>query len=268
MKNRRRKITLALLLFLAASLCFAQRGRYGYRDGRRGVPDWDVSKELPNDVFTFARIEYYSDGSRRRGGSWATDFPDADLNLSFRLNEMTSLKVHPDGQVLRLTDDELYDYPFIYIVEPGNLVFSDEEVERLRRYCYNGGFLMIDDFWGEAEWYNLYHHIKRVFPDREPRSIPFEHNIFHAIFPLEERPQIPSIHGFYAGRTYERSDAKEVHYKGIYDDHGRMMVIICHNTDLGDGWEREGEDHEYFKQFSEKSAYPLAINILFHSMTH
>lgn len=271
MKQRRTTIFLSLLLTLAAGLCFAQvRGWNDFSSDRRGVPDWEVNKELPNDLFTFARIEYYSDsGYRRRGGGrWTTDYPDADLNLSYRLNEMTSMEVDPNGAVVRLTDDELFDYPFIYIVEPGRLVFSDEEVKQLRRYCLNGGFLMIDDFWGEEEWSNLEYHIKLVFPDREIVSIPHEHNIFHAVFPLEERPQIPSIGWVRSGRTYERPDAQEVHYKGIFNDDGQMMVIICHNTDLGDGWEREGEDPEYFKRFSEKSAYPLGINILFHSMTH
>ncbi len=272
MKPRLTTTVLAFTLALTAGWCFAQvRGWNDFSSDRRGVPDWEVNKELPNDVFTFTRIEYYSDGGgyrRRGGGRWTTDYPDADLNLSYRLNEMTSMEVNPNGAVLQLIDEELFDHPFIYIVEPGRLMFSDEEITRLRRYCYNGGFLMIDDFWGEEEWDNLYYYIKQVFPDREPVSIPHEHNIFHAIFPLEERPQIPSIGWVRSGRTWEREDAKEVHYKGIYDDKGRIMVIICHNTDLGDGWEREGEDHEYFKNFSEKSAYPLGINILFHSMTH
>ncbi len=269
MKQRQTTIVLTLLLALTGGLCFSQvRGWNDFSSDRRGVPDWQVNQELPNDIFVFTRVQYYSGGYGRRGGRWETDYPDADLNLSYRLNEMTSMEVDPNGAVLRLTDEELFDHPFIYLVEPGRLSFSEEEIKRLRRYCYNGGFLMIDDFWGEAEWDNLYYHIKLVFPDREPVSIPLEHNIFHAIFPLEERPQVPSIHTFYRGMTTERHDATEVHYRGIYDDKGRLMVVICHNTDLGDGWEREGEDPEYFRQFAEKSAYPLGINILFHSMTH
>ena len=131
---------------------------------------------------------------------------------------------------------------------------------------------MVDDFWGEAEWYNFYDEIKRVFPDREPIEIGLDHPIFHAVFDLKERPQIPSIdwalRGRYEGITWEREDAKQVHYKALYDDRGRMMAIICHNTDLGDGWEREGEDEWYFREFSEKKAYPLGINIVFYAMTH
>ena len=103
-------------------------------------------------------------------------------------------------------------------------------------------------------------------------ELPLDHKIFHTVFDLKEKPQIPSINVALAGRpygiTWERDDAREVHFKAIHDDQGRMMVIICHNTDLGDGWEREGENEEYFKQFSERLAYPMGINIVYWAMTH
>ena len=275
-----------ILLMVACagvSLVFAQR-YYNRRDsGRRGVPDWESDREFSHDVFTFVRIRYSSGYGGRRsrggygrgsrgGGSWATDYPDSDLNFSFRLHQLTSMEVNPDGLVLELTDPKLFNYPFIYIVEPGSLVFSEEEVKILRNYLLNGGFLMVDDFWGEDEWYNLYYEIKRVFPDREPIELRLDHPIFHAVFDLKEKPQIPSIGAAIQGRdygiTWEREDAQIPHYKAIYDDKGRMMAIICHNTDLGDGWEREGEDEWYFREFSEKKAYPLGINIVFYAMTH
>jgi hypothetical protein len=275
-----------LILFMVAcfgvSLVFAQRYYNRRSSGRRGVPNWESDKEFSNDVFTFVRIRYSSGyGGRRsrggygrgsRGGSWATDYPDSDLNFSFRLHQLTSMEVNPDGLVLELTDPKLFNYPFIYIVEPGRLVFSEEEVKSLRNYLLNGGFLMVDDFWGEDEWYNLYYEMKRVFPDRDPVELKLAHPIFHAVFDLKEKPQIPSIGAAIQGRdygiTWEREDAQIPYYKAIYDDKGRMMAIICHNTDLGDGWEREGEDEWYFREFSEKKAYPLGINIVFYAMTH
>lgn len=277
MTRRRWLVVLSGVTVVVATAALAQR----YYD-RRNVPYWETDKEFAEDIFTFARIRYSSGwggrgwgrGGRGYGGRgrWATDYPDSDLNFSFRLQQLTSMEVHPEGVVLELTDPELVNYPFIYIVEPGGLVFSQEEVDALRSYLLNGGFLMVDDFWGEDEWYNFYYEIKRVFPDREPRELPLSHPIFHAVFDLKEKPQIPSIghalQGRYYGITWEREDAREVHYKALYDDKGRMMAIICHNTDLGDGWEREGENEWYFHEFSEKKAYPLGINIVFYAMTH
>jgi len=186
---------------------------------------------------------------------------------------MTSLKVDPEGKVLELTDPELFNYPFIYIVEPGGLYFEDEEVTYLRQYLLRGGFLMVDDFWGDYEYENLRHQMKRVFPEREPEELPLEHPIFHCVFDLKEKPQIPNVgtgtYSQYTGVTWERGeDTRTPHYKGIFDDKGRLMVIICHNTDLGDGWEREGDNVYYFREFSEKKAYPLGINIIFWAMTH
>jgi hypothetical protein len=278
-----RLFILFLLLGLTVTFCMAQ-SRYGSRyraSGRQqpvdrnGVPEWEIDPKFKKDVFTFVRIRYTSQ-SRRWGGwggqKWSTDAPDAELNLCYRLQQMTSMKVEPEGKVLDLTDKELFDYPFVYMVEPGDIIFSDEEVANLRRYLLNGGFLMVDDFWGEREWENFYEQIKRVFPDREPVELPLEHPIFHSVFSLKEKPQIPNIgvgtEHQYTGITYERYDAQEVHYKAIFDDKGRMVAMICHNTDLGDGWEREGENEYYFREFSEKKAYPLGINIIFYAMTH
>jgi hypothetical protein len=203
-----------------------------------------------------------------------TDWPDSDLNFSFRLQQLTALKVNPEPITMRVTDERLFDYPFLYMIEPGGLSFSEEEVTALRRYLLNGGFLMVDDFWGDAEWANFYEQIKRVFPDREPQELSLDHEIFHCVYRLKEKPQVPSIHswgGPGSGVTWEYGhvgDTRTVHYKGIFDDKDRMMAIICHNTDLGDGWEREGENHYYFKEFSEKKAYPMGINIVTYAMTH
>ncbi len=280
---------LALCLFFALIFVFTQplpleaqrfRGERRAPDPRGGAPVWKVNPQFKHDVFTFVRIQYDSGGRLSwRGGwdKWAIDYPDADLNLSNRLQQLTSMQVDPEGRVLRLTDPALFDYPFIYMVEPGDLMLSEEEVQALRRYLLSGGFLMVDDFWGEAEYANFYREIKRVLPNREPRELPIEHPIFHCVFDLKEKPQIPNVglgtqsrwpgHPNY-GITWEREDARDPHYQAISDDQDRIMVLICHNTDLGDGWEREGENEIYFREFSEKSAYPLGINIIFYAMTH
>ena len=269
---------LAFALGLGISLAQFQTAREA-ESNSVGTPNWTNDPAFKKDVFTFVRIKYKVDGAHGFGHNpeerWKIDFPDSDLNFSFRLQQMTSLKVDPDGRVLELTDTNLFDYPFIYIVEPGRLTLSDEEASILRRYLENGGFAMFDDFWGDREWIGFHKEIKKVFPNREIVDLPLEHPIFHCVFDLKEKPQVPGIEWGIAsqvtGLTYEQNHgpgAQEVHYRAIYDDKGRIMVMICHNTDLGDGWEREGESEYYFHEFSEKKAYPLGINIVFYAMTH
>jgi hypothetical protein len=284
-------VAIPILLAVAAGVTMAQppwwrgnRPRPGVLpEDRAGVPNWKVDDRFKNDVFTFVRVEYDSHfggyGGRRRGRGggfgWATDWPDSDLNFSFRLQQLTALKVNPEPITLRLTDERLFDHPFIYMIEPGSLSFSEEEVVALRRYLLNGGFLMVDDFWGDPEWENFYQEIKRVFPDREPVDLELSHEIFQCVYRLKERPQVPAIQAAWQGRDqgitwepYHGGNCRDVHYRAIFDDKNRMMAIICHNTDLGDGWEREGEDPWYFKEFSEKKAYPMGINIVTYAMTH
>lgn len=248
------------------------RGGWTERDARRGIPDWGRNQSLPDDIFTFVRVQYtsYNDWGWR-GGKWLTDYPDSDLNFSYRLQQLTSLNVDPDGRILELTDPEIFNYPLLYLIEPGEMALEEAEREGLRRYLLNGGFLIVDDFWGLYEWETFYQEIRKVFPDREPEELPIEHEIFHCVFDLTEKPQLPSIHVAQRyGLDYEpgKPGAEEVHYKALFDDDGRMMAIICHNTDLGDGWEREGEDPWYFKNYSEPKAYPMGINIVFYAMTH
>ena len=278
-----KRTLLVVVLLLIAGLTFAQRRFRGRPDdfsNPRGnqhsseTPLWTNPPGFEKDVFTFVRVMYHSNGFRHAG--WTTDWPDADLNFAYRLQQMTSMKVDPNGKCIEITDPELFRYPFIYIVEPGGLAFTDEEVPILRRYLLNGGFLMVDDFWGEDEWDNLEAEMKRVFPDRKFADLPRTHPVFHCVFdiPNDLNLQCPNINLGAASefdpqhRTWEREDAVDVHIRGINDDKGRLCVIACHNTDNGDGWEREGESHYYFKEFSEKKAYPLGINIIFYSMTH
>jgi hypothetical protein len=274
MKSRRTWLLVVSLALIATTVVLAQRRFRGPTVDRGDVPEWTNEPGFEKDTFVFTRVEYDSgySGWGRGGGGWRTDWPDADLNFSYRLQQLTAMKVDPKGKYLRLTDPDLFNQPFIYIAEPGRLEFDEDEEKALRRYLLNGGFLMVDDFWGEAEYRNFYDAMKQVFPDREPQELPLDHPIFHCVFDLKEKPQIPNYRtgedSRETGITWERWDARTPHYKGIFDDKGRMMVIICHNTDLADGWEREGVYEYYFREFSEKKAYPLGINIVFYAMTH
>jgi hypothetical protein len=273
----------AVLLFAPLS-AHAQRRRGGWRgygeDVRTarevpsestGTPNWTNAVGFEKDVFTFVRIRYDRMGYGR-GGGWATDLPDSDLNLSFRLQQMTSMKVDPDGRIIRLTDKDLADFPLVYIVEPGGLYLSSREIAALRKHLLNGGFLWLDDFWGEREWENCEDVIKQVFPERAFVELKLDHPLYHCVFDIKAKHQIPAINigrdSQYTGVTWEREDAREVHHRAIFDDSGRLMILATHNTDNGDGWEREGEDDYYFHNFSEKAAYPFGINVLFYVMTH
>jgi hypothetical protein len=245
-------------------------------EDRNGMPEWEVDPHFKKDVFTFARIAYNTDGSRGFGGwgSYMTDYPDSDLNFSFRLQQLTSLKVNPRPVTLRLTDEALFDYPFIYMLEVQRLDFTDEDIACLRRYLLNGGFLMVDDSWDwsppRGAWANFAPQMKRVLPDLEPVELGLDHPIFHCVFDLKAKPQVPGIDWARANgpsSTSERGSGPS-HYYGWFDSKGRMMVLFCRNTDLGDGWEREGEEEWYFHQYSEKQAYPMGINVVFYAMTH
>lgn len=288
---RTRTVAAVLLGLLVTGAALAQYGR-GWRDGRDGrdrdslggrperygVPDWTVKPHMPDDLFTFARVRYSSDGRGRGGGGWSTDYPDSDLNFSYRLQELTSIEVHPDGKIIDLTDPELFDHPFIYLIEPGSIWLSGEERVALRRYLENGGFLMVDDFWGDREWEGFMSAFRQVFPDRdvdaELQELDLDHEIFQCVFKLHEKPQVPALGDALRGReqgvTWEtrKAGARNVSYKALFDEDGRMMCIICHNTDLGDGWEREGENEWYFREFSEKKSYPMGINIVIYALTH
>ncbi len=257
------------------------RSNYGSRNyGRRGYnkPDllkWENDPEFPSDVFTFARIQYtsnlYYGGYRWGRPDWTVDMPDSDNNFSFRLNQLTSMKVHFERKgavVVRLDEDKIFKYPFCYLIEPGRIDLTQPEVEGMRKYLRRGGFIMCDDFWGNDEWRALRDQMKIVFPKLSFVELDLDHEIFNNVYKLKVKPQIPSIGYYYRGQTRDRWDADRAHYQALYDEKGRMMMLACHNTDLGDGWEREGMDAGYFKAYSEKYAYPLGINIITYVLTH
>jgi hypothetical protein len=275
----KKPFTLVVLLFLAALAALSGEAQRGPDPGpfRRTpalgeFPRWENKAGFERDVFTFVRIRYSSAGGFGRGSRWNNDYPDSDLNFSYRLQQMTSLKVDPDGRVIELSSPELFDHPFIYLIAPGRWEIDANETQSLRRYLLNGGFVMMDDFWGKESVDNVLEQMRKVFPDREARELPLEHPIFRTVFPLSEKPQVPDIRSWRAGYSYEprHGDMRDhaPHFLGFFDDRGRLVALLCHNNDLGDGWEREGENEDYFRQFSERWSYPMGINILMYVMTH
>ncbi len=259
------KTSLLSLLFCCVSHVLAAQERQTHPPSlvADGPPRWLKDYDFKTDEFTFVRLKY-----DQPPGRWATDYPDADINFSSRLQQWTSLDVSSKGIVLEANDERLLEYPFAYLSANGIWELNTEQVAMLRTYLDGGGFLMIDDLWGEAEWDNTVKQMAQVLPGRKPIEIPLEHPIFHSAFDLQEKPQVCGIYyaiqGRTAGVTWERADAKDVGYYSINNDQGRLAVLICRNTDLADGWERVGQDAWYAQEFSEKRAFPMGINIVFY----
>ncbi|MFB3106948.1 MAG: DUF4159 domain-containing protein, partial [Pseudomonadales bacterium] len=248
-------------------------GRERRLPSRSEFPTWQIDRDFEHDVFTFVRIQYDSFGSFGWWDRWDNDYPDGDLNFSYRLQELTTLEVVPNSQVIRLSDPDLFDYPFVYMTGVGKISLRQQEQSALRRYLLNGGFVMLDDFWQPEGWAHVLSEMRGVFPDREPKELSLDHEIFHIVYDLKELPQVVDIRTWSDGYAFEHrhggsSGDQAPHFWAYFDDHRRMVALLCHNNDLGDGWEREGENREYFRQFSVKRSYPMGINIVTYAMTH
>ena len=254
---------------------FAQRiwfGGYGY------TPPRFPTKHSFTGSFNFCRAMF--DSNRREKRGWSTDYPGADLNFSTRLAELTKAAVTmrfdaegeeaPDAVVVRLTDDALFKCPYILMQDAGTADFSDEEARRLGEYLIKGGFLFVSDYWGERAREQFDQQIALALPrNRYPIvDLPLTHPVWRMAFEVKEVPQMPSIQSWRrTGGNTDRGVVSPPSARAIFDRQGRLMVLMLHNTDVPDGWEREGEDPEYFYRFSP-DAYAVGINIVLYAMTH
>jgi hypothetical protein len=260
------RLTAALVVAgIGASALFAQRGY------RRWYDEEDNPAPAPADAgekteFVFGRLRYPgSRGGWRGGGSWATDYPKADRQFLQGLRRLTRLHTRSMEQVVDVNTDDIYNWPWLYAVEVGYWSLDDEQARRLRDYLLRGGFLMVDDFHGTAEWASFMDSMQRVFPDRPVVDIENKDAIFHVLYDLDDRFQVPGIMYLRRGITYER-DGIEARWRGIYDDKGRVMVAICHNMDLGDAWEWADEPR-YPEKFASL-AYRVAVDYIIYAMSH
>lgn len=218
-----------------------------------------------HDEFTFVRLAYTDYEGFGRRGRWLTDFPEAEYHLSNGVRRLTRVKTAEEGIRFDLMDDQLFEYPWLYAVEVGSWYLNDQEAARLRDYLLRGGFLMVDDFHGSYEWEVFVQSMRRVFPDRPIVDIPQSHSVFHVVYDLDDRVQIPGIGANMRGTTYER-DGYSPEWRGIYDDAGRLVVAINFNMDLGDAWEH-ADTPQYPVTYTTR-AYQYAINYLMYAMTH
>lgn len=202
----------------------------------------------------------------RGGGSWATDYPKGDQQFLVVLKRLVRLNAYDWENAVHLADPLLRHFPIIYSVEVGRMDLTEQEVEGLRSYLEQGGYMIADDFWGSREWAQFEYNMRRVFPDRPIVDLPLDHPLFSAFYDIDEIRQVPNINNARRGyQTHER-DGYDPYVRGIFDDLGRLMVVINWNTDLGDAWEW-AEDPSYPLDFST-FAYELGANMIIYGMTH
>jgi hypothetical protein len=259
--------------------------------------EFDDSNE-ENPEFYFTRLRYRENGMRGRGGGifglggtmpkpgpfrcpefgggnffpvqgwgWGTDYPGGDCKFMGGIHRLTGLPVYPHPNVVDIMEPDLFRYPYLYIVEPGGLFFTDEEADRLREYFDRGGFLHVDDFWGLWQKANFEREIRKVFPDRRMEVLPLTHEIFHTFFDIKELIQVPNRGNGCAGPPYwEQPDDREHRIYSISDDRGRVQVVVTYNSDLGDAWEYM--DLACYPQVLSGQAYRLGLNFMVYAMSH
>jgi hypothetical protein len=265
-------VTLATATLAAVTPASAQfRGRPpSYPEG---LPTRNGSEDRG---WTFCRLRYDSNRGEALGQGWATDYPDADHNLMLRMSQLTRARIswwtigRPGFSIVRPTDTAMYHCPFLFASDVGTIQLSAEEASKLRDYLLKGGFLWVDDFWGSRAWDQWESQITRVLPEFRIVDIPLDHPLLNYVYHVKKIPQVPSIQFWRrsGGLTSERGEDSAVpHLRGIFDDNHRLLVVITHNTDIADGWEREAEDDAFFYRFSWDS-YALAVNIVMWSITH
>ncbi|HLQ78426.1 MAG TPA: DUF4159 domain-containing protein [Terriglobia bacterium] len=259
--NRFAPAALALILTAAGALLSQEDLRFlGKYEDARGIP-----KPPPDRAqFVFTRL-IYNGRIPRYYKNWYTDYPKGDRQLIEGLKRLTDLSIADQGRVVAINDPELFQYPFVYSSEVGQMVLNPDDAAIMREYLLRGGFWFQDDFWGSSEWASMSAQMKKVFPEFEIRDIPRDHPIFHTFFDIDKVMQIPSLAYVYTRITYEQ-DGFVGECKGIFDEKGRLMVIINHNTDLGDAYE-SADDPEYPLVFSG-FAYRHALNIILYALSH
>jgi len=245
-------------------------------DSLRGDDAYRAEAGIPEFTWIRGRYQNYPGGRGWRGGWWDTDWPEAEENFMRGVRRYTNIDAHTDHiKALDLTDPALFEHIFLYInmkrVPIGTTRsgpdFRPDEIEALREFMFRGGFVMLDDFWGEAHWQDFLVEIGKIFPDRELVELTTDHPIFHMFYDVEEIAQVPGRAVTWDRGGFTLDDPRyppTVH--AILDDDGRVMLVANFNTDLGDGWEHTFD--EYFPTYYTNEAYKIGINYLIYAFTH
>jgi Domain of unknown function (DUF4159) len=264
----RRITTIVVLAVLAWGTVYAAQARQ--RRWERYEPEMQDPVPDPRDAyekteFAFARLRYRSFGRGFfRGGTWGTDSNKAERQFARAIRRLTRIHTRSVEEIIDADSDEVFNWPWLYAVEVGHWELNDSQARRLRDYLDHGGFLMVDDFHGSFEWSVFMASLRKVFPDRSVVDIPDDDPIFHVLYDLDDRFQVPGLQYVYTGRTYEK-DGVVPHWRAIYDQKGRIQVAICHDMDLGDAWEW-ADDPQYPEKYASL-AFRIGINYIIYSMT-
>jgi Domain of unknown function (DUF4159) len=268
------RILSAIVLFAGLSgALFALQGEY-LRFPREATM-YSTEGAGEKSEFAWSRLRYTSAFSAGRGsgfygwgyggGRWSRDYPKADRQFLMALRRLTRIQARPTEQVVDLDSDEIFNYPWIYAVQVESWTFSDAEAKRLREYLLKGGFWMVDDFHGAADWESFMNGMLMVFPNRPVEDLGDKDEIFHVLYDLDHRFQVPGEQYVMTGRTYEK-DGYIPEWRALRADDGRVMVAICHNMHLGDAWEW-ADDPRYPERFASL-AFRVGIDYVMYGMTH
>jgi hypothetical protein len=266
-------------LALLGAVCAFQRPFREYPG--REYSDFPVPPDFQEKTeWVFARLMYPpAYGVHGRGGygrygsvpwtegysSWTTDYPRSDRHFSAALRRLTRVHVRSAEQPVNLDEGDQYDWPWLYAVEVGHWELTDAQAKAMREYLDRGGFFMCDDFHGTEEWEVFERSMRKVFPDRKIVNLANTDDIFHTIYDLDDRYQVPGAQFIRSGRTYEY-DGYAAAWRGVFNSEGRLVVAICHNMDLGDSWEH-ADNPEYPAQYSALGIR-IGVNYVIYAMTH
>ena len=255
-------VAMVLLVCLAVGSIFAQElGLLGRYDDARYIKQ---STEDTNQI-VFARLIY---NGRIPGyyKNWYTDYPDAEHHLISGLKRLTNLNISDHERAVAINDPDLFRYPFVYTSEPEQMVLTEDDAAIMREYLDRGGFWILDDFWGTFEWQAMERQLRKIIPNVEFKDIPRDHTIFHQFYDIDKIIQVPSLAYAYNGGITWEQDGFVAECKGVWDDNGRLMIVINHNTDLGDAYEHA--DNPLYPHYFSGFAYRVAINFIMYSLTH
>lgn len=268
------RLVVGLLLASGVVTAVAQRPPWGRGNWQPAV----MHEGLPPDYggFLFCRLIYNQVRREPGGQGWSTDYPVSDRNFLTRLSQFTNTRIgrwsedEPGFVAVRATDPNLFRCPFLFASDVGTMALDDQEIRQLREYLLKGGFLWVDDFWGDRAWGHWETTLREVLPDVSIEEITPDHPLMSIFYQIDDVPQIPSIQFWRGsgGLTSERGEESAIPtLHAVTDERGRILVLMSHNTDIADGWEREGEDRRFLDAFSP-NAYAVGINVALWMMTH